>query len=357
MQIHRVSYGVRGFVRLANYALRWAHMLTDKAKHKAKVLSFWSKHGLAATLDAFSIKRRTLYYWQAQLKQGGGQLEALNEQSKKPQHVRKREWSADVIAEIKRQRADHPNLGKEKVQQALAKFCRNHTLNCPSASTVGNIIHDLGGLRMFPTKVRHNGQIVQRKRAKVVRKPKHFHATYPGHCGAFDTIEKFVHGSRRYIITFTDVYSRWSFAWATTSHASLAAKEFFDLVTFLFPFPLEYILTDNGSEFMKHFTAEVKRLHKVHWHTYPKTPKMNAHAERFNRTIQEEFVDYHEPELLDPTTFNIELVKHLLWHNTERPHWSLDLQSPLDFIRLTFPQECNMYLTDTAIWHFRSPEA
>lgn len=347
MQIHRISYGVRGFGHLADYALRWARMLTDKAKHKAKVLSFWDKHGLEATLDAFAVKKRTLFDWKRQLKQGGGQLEALNEKSKRPKNIRSRVWPLDIIAEIKRQRADHPNLGKEKVQKAVAIVCRTKSLNCPSASTVGNLIHDLGGLRMFPVKVRHNGQIVKRKRAKRVRKPKNFVALYPGHCGSFDTIEKVIHGSRRYVITFTDVYSRWSFAWATTSHASLAAKEFFELVTFLFPFPLEYILTDNGSEFAKHFAEEVKRLHKTHWHTYPKTPKMNAHAERFNRTIQEEFIDYHEPELLDPTTFNIALVKHLLWHNTERPHWSLSLKSPAEFIRLNFPQECNMYLTYT----------
>lgn len=31
---------------------------------------------------------------------------------------------------------------------------------------------------------------------------------------------------------------------------------------------------------------------------------MNAHAERFNRTIQEEFVDYHASLLLDTEAFN-----------------------------------------------------
>ena len=64
------------------------------------------------------------------------------------------------------------------------------------------------------------------------------------------------------------------------------------------------MLTDNGPEFMKHFDEEVKRLHKVHWHTYPKTPRMNAHVERFNRTFQEEFLDYHEDLLVDPLVFN-----------------------------------------------------
>jgi hypothetical protein len=54
----------------------------------------------------------------------------------------------------------------------------------------------------------------------------------------------------------------------------------------VFPLPLENILTDCGSEFQKEFTQTVKEQHKQHWHTYPKTPKMNAHDERFNRTIQ-----------------------------------------------------------------------
>jgi len=347
MQIQRISYRVRGFVRLADYAIRWVRMITNKAKQKAKILVFWEKHGLPATKEAFSVKRRILYLWKSQLEAGGGKLESLNEKSTRPMHLRRREWSDDVIAEIKRQRVDHPNLGKDKIYLALLDFCAARDIECPSVSTIGNIIRDLGGLRMFPVKVRHNGQIVKRVKAKKTRKPKNFKAEYPGHCGAFDTIERFIHGSRRYIITFTDVYSRWSFAWATTSHASLAAKEFFDLVTFLFPFPLTYILTDNGSEFMKHFDIEVRHLHKIHWHTYPKTPKMNSHAERFNRTIQEEFVDFHEPELLNPAVFNAKLVKHLLWHNTERPHWGLNLKNPLQFIQLNYPKECNMYLTNT----------
>jgi len=148
------------------------------------------------------------------------------------------------------------------------------------------------------------------------------------------------------ILTFTDLYSRFSLAWATNSHASKAAKEFFALTVFLFPFPLEYILTDNGSEFKKHFDAELKRLHKEHWHTYPKQPKMNTHDERFNRSLQEEYIDYHEQELLDPASFNAGLMKHLLWHNTERPHFGINLKAPVEFITNHNPSDCNMYLTN-----------
>jgi transposase InsO family protein len=99
-------------------------------------------------------------------------------------------------------------------------------------------------------------------------------------------------------VTGTDLYSRFSFAFATQSHASAAAAQFFQAIQQLFPHGIEHVLTDNGSEFQKHFDLELRRFCLTHWHAYPKTPKMNAQCERFNRTLQEEFVDYHVAELL-----------------------------------------------------------
>ena len=94
---------------------------------------------------------------------------------------------------------------------------------------------------------------------------------------------------------------------------------------------------------MQHFPVCVQRTsrdeqlrarHLTPWHTYSKTPKMNAHAERFNRTLQEEYIDYHEDELLDPEQFNVGLMRHFLWHNTERPHWSLKMKPPVQWALL-----------------------
>ena len=194
---------------------------------------------------------------------------------------------------------------------------------------------DMGGLRMFPQKVSHFGKIKYANRKKVLRKPKDFKAKHIGHLVALDTVERFVHGCRRYIITFEDIYSRFSFAWSTTSHASLAAKEFFELCLKVFPFPFnfQHVLTDNGSEFKKHFDQKLRDLHMIHYHTYPKTPKMNAHLERFNRTIQEEFVDYNSYLLLNPNDFNRKLIDYLIFYNTERVHCAFKNKlSPVQFM-------------------------
>lgn len=348
MKIFNVYSGVRGFVTLYHTALRSAYMITPKAIHKARVLAFWEKHGIQASLEAFSLKRSTLYNWKKQQKEGKGMIEALNERSKTPHNKRKRSWSIKITSEIKRQRESHPNLGKDKLNVILRPFCAQNNLPVPSVSTIGRIIKDCGGLRMFPQKVYHNGRIAVIKRKKVLRKPKDFRVAYEGHLVALDTIERFVHGCRRYIITFEDIYTRFSFAWSMTSHASLAAKEFFEYCCVVFPYPFINVLTDNGSEFMKHFSQKLNELHLTHYHTYPRTPKMNAHMERFNRTIQEEFVDYHAGALLDPAEFNRKLIPWLVWYNTERPHWGLGLKSPMQFMLTTHPEKSNMWWTNTS---------
>ena len=100
-------------------------------------------------------------------------------------------------------------------------------------------------------------------------------------------------------------------------------------------------------KFMKHFDEEIRRLHKNHWHTYPKTPKMNAHVERFNRTIQEEFIDYHEELLITPNEFNRRLIPWLIWYNAEKPHWGLELNSPVQFLLKQNPTLCKTWWPNT----------
>ena len=352
--IHCKYTDVKGFVNLYNYYLKHQYMITVKARKRLKILVFWKKYGLEATLEAFKVKERTLYLWQAKLKQSGGKIESLNDQSKAPVNVRKRQWPLEIINEITRLRNNYPNLGKDKIHPILQEFCRLKNIECPGVSTIGRIIKDQGGLRTYPQKVTHFGKLKPLKRKKKLRKPKGFKTTHPGHLVALDTIEKHLHGIRRYVITFEDIHTRFSFAWATCSHASKAAEEFFNYCLKVFPFPIKQVLTDNGSEFAKHFSERLKKLHLVHYHTYPKTPKMNAHVERFNRTLQEEFIDYYLDDLYEVNIFNYKLVDYLIWYNTRRVHWAFkNKQSPVQYIlslsadNFNLPQKCKSGWTYT----------
>lgn len=313
--------------------IRFRHMITETAKKRATILTFWKKYGTEAAEEAYGVKERTLFNWQRALKRGQGKLESLNSGSRAPKKRRRRRYDDRIVDEIQRLRHEHPNLGEKKLYPLLLESCDRLNLTCPKPATIGRIIRDKGGMRLVPQKVTGTGRIVKATRAKILRKPKDIKVEHPGHLVALDTVERCVQGRRRYVITCEDIYSRFSFAWGTHSHASKAAEDFFRMWIRLFPYPTAFILTDNGSEFKKHFAARLLELQITHFHTYPHTPKMNAHVERFNRTIQEEFIDFHANLLLDLDRFNEKLMDWLLFYNLKRVHHAFSNRlSPVQFL-------------------------
>lgn len=309
-----------------------------------KILSFWKRYGLKATKEAFGVSRATLFEWKKRLRDGKGRLTSLNAKDKAPRKRRVRLWPVEIIRMIKILRAAHPNIGKKKLHPELKEWCDRQGLNCPSIATIGRLIaDDPSKMRMRVSRPSCAGRRIQKRERKTkARKPKGYIPSKPGECVAFDTIERIVRGSRRYVITATDIYSRFAFAYATRSHASKEAAHVFKAIFKSFPYSIEHVLTDNGSEFMKHFQEELEKQTLVHWYTYPKTPKMNAHCERFNRSIQEEFVDWNAHLLQDPKQFNSKMADYLVWFNTKRPHESLGDKSPIQFLTQQNPEESRM---------------
>jgi len=337
MKIHCKYTGIKGFVTVYNRAVRYAYMITAEAKRRLKILEHWKKHGLQSTIDAFEKSERTLWNWKSRFDKGGGKPESLNPGKRTPQKKRKRIWNDRILDEIRRLRGVevHPNLGKEKIYPLLMDFCDAFGLGeCPKPKTIGRLIKDMGGLRVAPQKVSHFGKVKKANRQKVLRKPKDLIPLYPGHVVALDTIEKQRSGRRMYILTAIDIYTRTTFAIATRSHSSKTFAHFFFLITQLFPYDVKNVLTDNGSEFKKYLDTLLKESGITHYHTYPKTPKMNAHCESFNGTIQDEFVDFNVNLMFDDTTrFNEKMKTYLEFYNTKRVHYAFkNKKSPLEVL-------------------------
>ena len=345
MQIQTKGYGIYGWNGVKRYALRMKE-ITPEARRRHEALQFWYKHGLAAAMDAYLVSRRTLFHWQRLYKEAHGKVAALASQSRAPVRRRQRfAWDLRVIAKAHAIRAECPSLGLEKLHLLLLDWCEPRKLTYPSESTLRRLAKTDVRLRpVYPNKVR-----VKHTPIQGVRKPKGYSPKSAGECVGVDTIE--IHGTgiysgmRRYVVTFKDLHTRFALAAGLPSkHAKHTAK-LWQIAKVCYPFKPQRVLSDNGSEFKAEFTKVVLDDGAVRWLTYPNCPKMNAHTERFNRTIQEEFIEYYLDLLFsDLNAFNDKLLDWLIWFNETRPHYALGLQSPMQFMK---QQKCNMYWRDT----------
>jgi transposase InsO family protein len=97
------------------------------------------------------------------------------------------------------------------------------------------------------------------------------------------------------------------------------------------PFPIHAIQVDGGSEFQAVFEEACQRRGIRLFVLPPRSPKLNGHVERANRTHTEEFY-----EVADLPWSVAELNQHaLVWeqvYNTLRPHQALGYKTPKQFL-------------------------
>lgn len=152
-------------------------------------------------------------------------------------------------------------------------------------------------------------------------------------CGALlelDTIHIIApDGSRIYVYTIIDLYSRWAYAEVVEKIGAHESAAFVRRAQREASFRFSMVQTDHGSEFSIRFTHELLRLGHTHRHSRVRQKDDQAHIERFNRTIQEECFD----RITHSTaSFRRALPGYLRWYNTERSHMGINYQTPFDLI-------------------------
>jgi putative transposase len=346
MQIFNKLKGTKGFISTRERVIRFRYMITEEAKERCRILAFWEKHGLQATTEAFNISRATLFRWQKNLEAGKGKLEALNTQSRAPKTRRKRIIPEEVRNFIISERKYDHHLSKDK----LSVLMKEDGIANLSSSTVGRILNDLKKQGVLSKNIKHSyyAKTDTFKEKKVIKRKKLRSKGHKGGLVKADSIVCFTNGIKRYIVTAIDRESKFAFAYAYKNHSSDSASNFMQKFKSVSPISLTHVQTDNGSEFAKHFEIHLEKNNIIHFHTYPRCPKMNSEIERFNRTLSDAFIQQNRLLLAcDIEAFNQKLIDWLLWYNTRRPHWSLGLISPLRYIVNQLPEKSHMLWTST----------
>lgn len=153
--------------------------------------------------------------------------------------------------------------------------------------------------------------------------PKRPEAKNPGDLVQIDTVHfQRYDGSRYYVYTLVDVYSRWSFAWATDHLGARRSLKFIRMAQKVAKFQFKCLQSDHGPEFQHIFTSQLTTIHR---YSRIRRPNDNAHLERFNRTLQEECLNRLPDQ---PLAINKGLPVYLKYFNTQRKHLGLNYKTP-----------------------------
>ena len=155
-------------------------------------------------------------------------------------------------------------------------------------------------------------------------------ATHPGALLQCDTVHIMLpDGSRLYVYTLIDLYSRWAYAEVVPKIGSEVSFAFIEGAAAAAPFAFEMIQTDNGPEFQKMFLFRLAKRGVALRHSRVRKSNDNAHIERFNRTVQEECLD-HTPHTFKD--FHHALAEYLPYYNGERLHMGIDFKTPVQML-------------------------
>ena len=136
-------------------------------------------------------------------------------------------------------------------------------------------------------------------------------------------------GSRIYVYTLIDLYSRWAYAEVVEKIGAEASVQFMRRAQGVASFQFEMIQTDHGSEFSTWFTHSLWRMGMKHRHSRVRQSNDNAHVERFNRTVQEECLDRTTHTILE---FKKALARYLPYYNNERTHMGINYKTPHEVV-------------------------
>ncbi len=254
------------------------------------------KHGVTKAAIRYKTNRQYIYRWR---KRYDGTLKSLEDRSHRP-HSHPNQHKPDEIKLIQDMRRRNPNAGLVVFWVKLRQ--RGYT-------------RSISGLYRF---LRKSGQMAEKlPNPKYVPKP-YEQMKYPGQrvqidvkyvpkaCLVGDAVNQAAeNGGYFYQYTFIDEFSRFRYLEAFQEHSAFSSSEFIKHCVKRFPYAIECIQTDNGSEFTNRlnphysdkktlFEETLKQLGIRHKLIKPYTPRHNGKVERSHRKDNEYFYASHK---------------------------------------------------------------
>lgn len=301
------------------------------------------KRNAAFTSRHFGISRKTLHKWLKRFKES--HLKGLEDQPKTPLH--KRTWmiSPEQVERVIDLRKRYPKYGKKKLR---IKSCQKYQ----EEISTWKIERVIRRHQLYFDKQEHQLKL-KRQKARI-RKPKIRIKELmtkvdcaPGTLWHTDSVHLWWYGRLRVIFTALEDKTKLGFARVYQSGSSRSAKDFLERLVFLTNQKIKIIHSDNGSEFAGEFEKVCYQLQIQQVYSRVRQPKDNPCLERFNWTIQDEWLSLSEIGLDELNQANLDLTSWLIEYNAERPHEALDYQTPLQYAQDTYFKVLPMWSAST----------
>lgn len=295
--------------------------LTQKAKHKLKVIDWHRAHDRNISLTArhFGLTRNTVRTWVTRFNEKG--TLDLNDRSRRPKHQRVPTTPWKTVNEIVKLRKQYPAWSKYKIQAILKR--KNVVV---SASTVGRVLKRKGLINERVSRKRQTSAL--RPKARF---PRGYKIASPGDMVQMDTKYIMLIGGRKfYQFTAIDVLTKLRVLHVYASETSRNGSLFLEECLKVFPFRIKAIQTDNGSCFLKEFQKLCEKKGIPHYFTYPRHPQQNTYVEISHGADEREF--YKQGNICSLLNEMQKRIKEWqnIW-NTFRPHEALNQLTPFEY--------------------------
>lgn len=297
---------------------------------KIKLLEKLKSEGCSVetALAALKIPQSTLYRWKKNYKIFG--LSGLEEESTRPQNLRKAGWKLRDMQKILELRRKNPLYGKAKIAVLLK---RDHGIKL-SESTVGRIItYYIKRNQVKPAFFYYKKKRIRpRKFDGHAKRWKYgMKAERPGELFQVDHMTVSITPGKQVkhfqgICPVTKMVVEQVYCQATSD----IARQFLEYIRSNLPFDLKSIQVDGGSEFKKDFEQACMDSGIPLWVLPPKSPEKNGNVERANGSAKYEFYAFYCGTFTMDSIRN-ELKKYVKKYNTYRPHQALQYLTPAQY--------------------------
>ena len=306
--------------------------LSSKAKERLERIIFYNtvgKRNARFTAKYFGISRKTFHKWLKRFNEAN--LKTLEEQSKAP--IKTRVWTVTPIEEKRVSEIRNFSKckwGKKKIRKRYIELY-GKTI---STNKVQKIINKLN---LYADTKEHILRLKRkRKRKNKILITNFEKKPFLGYLWHTDTVIIWWYGVRKVIFTAIEETTKIAFARVYKNSLSASGRDFLKRLMYLSNGEIQNIHHDNGSEFEKHFEEACRQLGINQIYSRVRIPKDNPALERFNWTVQDEWLSVSDTGLDDIDEANLDLTNWLITYNNIRPHESLDYQTPIAYATQRF---------------------